>query len=183
MSQRTLALELLSPDRGDSSISSYHLALARFHLLRGEHDSAEATLEEALIHNIQNPDTWALWGHLHHARADYAQAQSCYERTLDSVLDASDTHSVYLRLGSIYLQDRELEELSEAEEALTEANALNNRNPEVWAYLCLVCLQTGRKLEAEQSYKYAMKMNLQKESLLQEIHDLQSRVGFGNPSF
>ncbi|XP_056117732.1 cilia- and flagella-associated protein 70 [Rhinichthys klamathensis goyatoka] len=211
MSQRTLALELLSPDRG--TVSSYHLALARLHLLRGEHDSAEASLKEALIDNFQNPDTWALWGHLHHARADYAQAQSCYERTLDSVLDASDTHSVHLRLGSIYLQEGEyekakavflrvckrspscltwlrlgiacyrLEELSEAEEALTEANALNNRNPEVWAYLCLVCLQTGRKLEAEQSYKYAMKMNLQKESLLQEIHDLQSRVGFGNPSF
>uniref|UniRef100_A0A673NGF1 Uncharacterized protein n=1 Tax=Sinocyclocheilus rhinocerous TaxID=307959 RepID=A0A673NGF1_9TELE len=43
--------------------------------------------------------------------------------------------------------------------------------------------QTGRKLEAEQSYKYALKMNLQEESLLEEIHELQSRVGFGNPSF
>ncbi|KAL1278809.1 hypothetical protein QQF64_025482 [Cirrhinus molitorella] len=203
MAQRALALELLSPDRG--TISSYHLALAKLHLLRGEHDSAEASLKEALIDNFQNPDIWALWGHLHHERGDYAQAQSCYERTLDSVLDASDAHSVYLRLGSIYLQNAEyekarpvflrackhspscltwlrlgiacyrLEELTEAEEALTEANALNNRNPEVWGYLSLVCLRTGRKLEAEQSYKYAMKMNLQKESLLQEIHELQSR--------
>ncbi|XP_048057772.1 cilia- and flagella-associated protein 70 [Megalobrama amblycephala] len=211
MAQRTLALELLSPDRG--TISSYHLALAQLQLLRGEHDSAEASLKEALADNFQNPDIWALWGHLHHTRGDYAQAQSCYERTLDSVLDTSDTHSIFLRLGSIYLQEGEyekakaiflrackhspscltwlrlgiayyrLEELSEAEEALTEANTLNNRNPEVWGYLSLVCLRTGRKLEAEQSYKYAMKMNLQKESLLQEIHDLQSRVGFGNPSF
>ncbi|XP_026095970.1 cilia- and flagella-associated protein 70 [Carassius auratus] len=211
MAQRALALELLSPDRG--TISSYHLALAKLHLLRGEHDSAEASLKEALTDHFQNPDIWALWGHLHYQKGDYAQAQSCYERTLDSVLDASDTHSIFLRLGSIYLQKGEcdkakpvflrackrspscltwlrlgiacyrLEELTEAEEALTEANALNNRNPEVWGYLSLVCLQTGRKLEAEQSYKYALKMNLQEESLLEEIHELQSRVGFGNPSF
>lgn len=211
MAQRTLALELLSPNRG--TISSYHLALAQLQLLRGEHDGAEASLQNALTNNFQNPDIWALSGHLHHVRGDYAQAQSCYEHTLDSVLDASDTHSVCLRLGSIYLQEGEyekakavflrvcksspscltwlrlgiacyrLKELSEAEEALTEANTLNNRNPEVWAYLSLVCLRTGRKLEAEQAYKYAIKMNLQKESLLQEIHDLQSRVGFGNPSF
>ncbi|RXN24181.1 cilia- and flagella-associated 70 [Labeo rohita] len=211
MAQRALALELLSPDRG--TVSTYHLALAKLHLLRGEHDSAEASLKEALTDNFQNPDIWALWGHLHYEKGDDTQAQSCYERTLDSVLDASDTHSIYLRLGSIYLQNGEyekakpvflrackhapscltwlrlgiacyrLEELTEAEEALTEANALNNRNPEVWGYLSLVCLRTGRKLEAEQSYKYAMKMDLQKESLLQEIHKLQSRVGFGNPSF
>uniref|UniRef100_A0A672NL15 Uncharacterized protein n=1 Tax=Sinocyclocheilus grahami TaxID=75366 RepID=A0A672NL15_SINGR len=165
MAQRALALELLSPDRG--TISSYHLALAKLHLLRGEHNSAEASLKEALTDNFQNPDIWALWGHLHYEKGDYSQAQSCYERTLDSVLDASDTHSIYLRLGSIYLQKGELEELTEAEEALTEANALNNRNPEVWGYLSLVCLR----------------MNLQEESLLEEIHELQSRVGFGNPSF
>lgn len=51
MAQRALALELLSPDRG--TISSYHLALAKLHLLRGEHDSAEASLKEALTDNFQ----------------------------------------------------------------------------------------------------------------------------------
>ncbi|XP_051987300.1 cilia- and flagella-associated protein 70 isoform X2 [Xyrauchen texanus] len=200
MAQRALALELLSPDRGSNSL--FHLALAQLQLLRGEHESAEDSLREALSDNIQNPDIWALWGHLHYVRGDYNQAQSCYERTLEFVLDASDTHAIYLRLGFICIQDGEyekakrvflracksspscltwlglgiacyrLEELTEAEEALTEANTLNNRNPE-----------TGRKLEAEQSYKYAIKMDLQKESLLQEIRELQARVGFGNPCF
>ncbi|XP_073669900.1 cilia- and flagella-associated protein 70 isoform X2 [Paramisgurnus dabryanus] len=210
MAQRALAQELLSPDRG---LGSYHLALAQLQLLRGDHSSAEESLREALMDNYEDPDIWALWGHLHYMRRDFSQAQSCYERTLDSVLDASDKHSIYLRLGSIYLQDGEykkakstflqacrsspscltwlglgtacyrLDELTEAEDALTEANALNNRNAEVWGFLALVCLRAGKKLEAEQSYKYAIKMNLQKESLLQEIHDLQARVGFGNPSF
>jgi len=29
---------------------------------------------------------------------------------------------------------------------------------EVWAYLTLICLQTKRNIEAEQSYKYAIKV-------------------------
>lgn len=40
-----------SPDRG--TISSYHLALAKLYLLRGEQDSAEATLKDAMAHNFQ----------------------------------------------------------------------------------------------------------------------------------
>ena len=50
-------------------------------------------------------------------------------------------------------------ELSEAEDALSEANVLNNYDPEVWAYLSLVCLRTARQLEAEQAYKYAVKVS------------------------
>lgn len=53
---------------------------------------------------VQNPDVWALYGHMHYMKKDYNQAQASYERTLEFVTDASDTHPVYLRLGSIYLQ-------------------------------------------------------------------------------
>lgn len=53
---------------------------------------------------VQNPDVWALYGHMHYMMKDYNQAQDLYERTLDFVTDASDTHPVYLRLGSIYIQ-------------------------------------------------------------------------------
>lgn len=58
----------------------------------------------------------------------------------------------------------QLEELSEAEDALSEANILNNKDPEVWGYLSLLCLKTGRKIEAEQAYKYAIKVR-RKEKL------------------
>ena len=61
---------------------------------------------------------------------------------------SSANRNVYSQLG----------ELEEAEDALAEANILNNTDPEVWAYLSLVCLKTGRELEAEQSYKYALKV-------------------------
>uniref|UniRef100_A0A7M4DUJ3 Cilia and flagella associated protein 70 n=1 Tax=Crocodylus porosus TaxID=8502 RepID=A0A7M4DUJ3_CROPO len=137
-------------------------------------------------------------------------AKECYERTISFVTDAAEMHFVYLRLGSIYLEEKEydkakqiyllackksascltwlgvgiacyrLKEMGEAEEALSEANALNNNNAEVWAYLALVCM----KVSAQPARYYSIKCdNLNKEDLLQEIHEVQQIVGFGNPSF
>uniref|UniRef100_A0A8C8Z426 Cilia and flagella associated protein 70 n=1 Tax=Prolemur simus TaxID=1328070 RepID=A0A8C8Z426_PROSS len=139
--------------------------------------------------------------------------KACYERTVSFVVDASGMHFIFLRLGLLYLEEKEydkakktylqackrspscltwlglgiacyrLEELTEAEHALSEANALNNYNAEVWAYLALVCLKAGRQLEAEQAYKYTTKLKLKDEALLAEIRMVQEMVGFGNPSF
>lgn len=76
-----------------------------------------------------------------------------------------------------------MKELEEAKNALCEANILNNKAPEVWAYLSLICLCTNKPLEAEQAYKYAIKLNLDNPELLDEIQLLQEKVGFGNPEF
>ncbi|KAJ8002249.1 hypothetical protein DPEC_G00177940 [Dallia pectoralis] len=51
MAQMDLAQELLCPEFGLSS--SYHLALARLHLLRAEYDNAEYNLKEALKDSFQ----------------------------------------------------------------------------------------------------------------------------------
>ena len=81
------------------------------------------------------------------------------------------------------LQIIKLDQLEEAKSALCEANILNNKAPEVWAYLSLICLKTNKPLEAEQAYKYAIKQNLDNPELLEEIRDLQEKVGYGNPEF
>lgn len=72
------------------------------------------------------------------------------------VLELSDCFLSRLYFHAILFQ--QMNELSEAEDALAEANILNNTDPEVWAYLSLVCLRTNRQLEAEQSFKYAVKV-------------------------
>lgn len=41
-------------------------------------------------------------------KKDFAGAKECYERTISFVVDAADMHFVYLRLGSIYLEEKEV---------------------------------------------------------------------------
>ncbi|KAK0151316.1 Cilia- and flagella-associated protein 70 [Merluccius polli] len=211
MAQRALAQELLSLEGGLTT--AYRLATAKLHMLSADYCSADAALQEALAHTCKEPEAWALLGHCSYLSGDRVKARRCYERCLDYQQQPADTHPIYLRLGSVYLQEGQfqsarttylhgcssspscltwlglgiacyrLENLREAEDALTEANTLNNMNPEVWGYLALVSLKMGRRVEAEQSYKYAVKLNLQEEALLREIKELQDQLGFGDPSF
>jgi len=44
-------------------------------------------------------------GHMKYLTGDTDGAKNCYERTLAFVADASEMHSIYLRLASIYLQE------------------------------------------------------------------------------
>lgn len=209
--ERALAHELLTPEGGPTA--NYHISYSRLKLQKKEFDDAEESLNEALQFDHQNPDAWALMGHVKYMKGDTSEARDCYERTISFVSDAQEMHSIYLRLASIYLQDQRFQEakntfllackkspscvswlgvgiacyrlgeLAESEDALSEANILNNTDPEVWGYLSMVCLKTGRQLEAEQAFKYALKLNLQDGDLLSEIHQIQQEVGFGNPEF
>ncbi|XP_060262632.1 cilia- and flagella-associated protein 70 isoform X5 [Ovis aries] len=208
---RVLAHELLCPQGGPSC--EYYLVLAQTHLLKKDFAKAEEYLQQAAQMDYLNPNVWGIKGHLYFLSGNHVEAKACYERTISFVVDASEMHFIFLRLGQIYLEEKEyekakktylqackrspscltwlglgiacyrLEELTEAEDALSEANALNNYNAEVWAYLALVCLKAGRQLEAEQAYKYTMKLKLKDENLLAELHMVQETVGFGNPSF
>ncbi|XP_072734701.1 cilia- and flagella-associated protein 70 isoform X4 [Ciconia boyciana] len=205
-----LAHELLSLRGGPSC--AYYLALAQTYLLKEDFSKCEECLCEAVRIDYMNPNVWAQKGHLCYLKRDFGEAKECYERTISFVEDAADMHFVYLRLGSIYLEEKEygrakqiyllacknsascltwlgvgiacyrLEEMVEAEDALSEANALNNTNAEVWGYLALVCLRGGRQLEAEQCYKYTVKLGLRDDALLREIRAAQQRLGFGNPA-
>uniref|UniRef100_A0A673CZS8 Cilia and flagella associated protein 70 n=1 Tax=Sphaeramia orbicularis TaxID=375764 RepID=A0A673CZS8_9TELE len=91
----------------------------------------------------QDADAWALNGHCHYLRGSFSEARDSYERSLSLQNQPLDSHLVLLRLGSIYLQNRQMEDLCLAEVAFTEANHLNNQNAEVWAYLSLICLRVS----------------------------------------
>ncbi|XP_064450877.1 cilia- and flagella-associated protein 70 isoform X4 [Mirounga angustirostris] len=196
---RVLAHELLCPQGGPSC--EYYLVLAQTHLLKKDFAKAEEYLQHAAQMDYLNPNVWGVKGHLYFLSGNHAEAKACYERTISFVVDASEMHFIFLRLGHIYLEEKEyekakktylqackrsptcltwlglgiscyrLEELTEAEDALSEANALNNYNAEVWAYLALVSLKAGRQLEAEQAYKYTMKRSTwYRRRLALEIH-------------
>lgn len=61
-----------------------------------------------LVFGAQNPNVWAQKGHLCYLQKDFVNAKECYERVISFVEDAEDMHFVYLRLGSIYLEEKEV---------------------------------------------------------------------------
>jgi len=62
-----------------------------------------------------------------------------------------------------------LGDAEQAEEALAEANVLNNRHPIVWGQLALLCLQKQRASEAAQSLAQAYKLGLADAQLLAQL--------------
>lgn len=205
-----LAHELTSSNGGASP--SLSLAEARLHLHREEYHKALACLDTAIQMDLQDSNAWALKGHAHFLLGEFPEARDAYERTINYVKLPGCIHAVYLRLAEIYLQDREyvraretllhacrkspsslswrgvgitcyqLGELKQAEDALCEANILNNLDPVIWAYLTLVCLQTDRIVEAEQAYKFAVKCGLSDGDLIGQIQALQRSQASQNPA-
>ena len=73
----------------------------------------------------------------------------------------------------------ELGKYAEAEDALAEANILNNQNPQIWGYLALLCLQsaTPRVEEADQSLNQATRLGLGDPTLLERIGASYAALG------
>lgn len=65
-------------------------------------------------------------------------------------------------------------ELNLAEDAFSQANILDNLNPNVWAYMCVLCLTVGkeRKVQAEICFREAIKTGLESCEIFEEIGDL-----------
>ena len=55
---------------------------------------------------LKNSQTWILWGHIKYLLGDFKDAKEKYERVLlFPDLPSDQTHSIYIRLASIYLKE------------------------------------------------------------------------------
>lgn len=138
-------------------------------LVLGDDDEAEAAYERTLRLCRDDsrlvPDLLAVYlrlGSLYVSKAKFADAKHIYLRACK----LSPSAFTWLGVGvSCY----RLGELDQAEEALSEANILNNFDADVWGYLTLVCLKTGRTIEGDQAFMQALKQDLTNAPLFAEI--------------
>jgi tetratricopeptide (TPR) repeat protein len=99
-----MAKELVSPTGGPSC--HYHILLTRIKLAKNELEEAEKHCCEALSIDYLNYEAWILWSHIRYLGGDFRGAKERYERVLQfNELPADQTHSIYIRLASIYLKE------------------------------------------------------------------------------
>jgi tetratricopeptide (TPR) repeat protein len=80
-------------------------------------------------------------------------------------LRACEAHATAASWAGVGLSCLRLKEMTDAEDAFSEANILNNKDPDVWGYLALLCLTQNRVFEANQAIKQAMKCGLSNAEL------------------
>lgn len=94
-----------------------------------------------------------------------------FKEGYSTIISACRTYissSLLLLLGICSIR---LSRYMDAEDALKEANLLDNRNPDVWAYLSLLCLTNGsnRYEEAEKCLRQSLRLGLNNSVLLREL--------------
>ena len=58
------------------------------------------------LFDYQNYEAWVIWAHIRYLSGDFRGAKERYERILQfPELPADQTHSIYIRLASIYLKE------------------------------------------------------------------------------
>ncbi|XP_076387929.1 cilia- and flagella-associated protein 70 isoform X2 [Megachile rotundata] len=91
---------------------------------------------------------------------------------------ASPTSHTWLGVGMCCY---ELEQFKEAEMALTEANLIDNSNPDTWGYLCLLNMTLERYDEFVQCYAEMIKNNLKNKKLWLRITNMMEALDYTPP--
>ncbi|KAJ3006241.1 UNVERIFIED_CONTAM: Cilia- and flagella-associated protein 70 [Siphonaria sp. JEL0065] len=196
------------------SVSPY-LLLSQLEIQRGNPLIAMENIKSAMAVRQDDPDVWAVLGHLQFRQRVWGEAQNSYETVLSLPNESSNMPLIYMRLGFLYLRSlgnitkkvsertyAEVElarkaktmyiraceikpcssswlgvakasillgQYEEAEDSLSEANVLNNRDSEVWAYLALLCLILDRQFEAGQCISQAIRNKIKNPDVLRLV--------------
>lgn len=171
-----------------------------------DEETGEPTTSPAPVDGGDDTRVLSLRGNLLYDCGRYADAALCYEKAIVSAPHAV-TLECHLRLGTSLMQLQRFDDaraaytracalapccsvwlglgassvrlgdLENADMALAEANARDNRNPFVWAYLTLVNLGLGRDDEAATALRYCFKEGMEEPTLLEEIAGHYLNVG------
>ena len=88
-------------------------------------------------------------------------------KSTDSHLPSTTT---WLYLGLSCLR---LGELTNAEDALSQANILDHLNPRVWGLMTVLCLNGKNRLaQAQMCFAEALRLGLEDQEILDEIGDM-----------
>jgi len=141
-----------------------------------EYSQAKDCYERCLAYAVDAENIDAVYLRLASIYYDVQKEYDHSKRTYLKLCTRSPSCITWLGVGKSCYR---LHQLVEAEQALNEANILENKNPHVWAYLALLCLKKERHLEAEQCYKYAYKLGVSTdEILLNEMKDTMISCNF-----
>ncbi|CAK9825024.1 Cilia- and flagella-associated protein 70 [Anthophora retusa] len=203
-----LAEEMSNSDRSIHVL--YYMAVE--HYLSGRYEDALSHLEEARCNYGMDYSISSLMGHCHFKMGNTEKGvEHCeFARMLFDRPD--DLHLVEIKLGYHYYDegdfDRakrvflttcktsptsltwlgvgiscyELNQFPDAEVCLTEANKIDNRNPEIWAYLCLLNMTLERYDEFLQCYAEMIKYNLKNKKLWLRITNLMEALDYAPPN-
>ena len=163
-----IALEYIQ----DRHSNQYLITKAKVRTMQGRYLEATAALDEMLPKNQDNLEAWVMRGHAFYKANNLFDSEESYIKALrinqnlkDPVLQERlgivyakrkawrDAKTVFLKcckervsttswfyLGLSLLR---LGELEEAEDAISQANVLDNTNPKVWGLMTILCLSTG----------------------------------------
>ncbi|XP_076627890.1 cilia- and flagella-associated protein 70 [Colletes latitarsis] len=202
-----LAEEMSNSNRSTHFL--YYMAVE--HYLSGRFEDALSHLEEIKCTYGMDYSIGSLMGHCYLKLGNKEQAIECYEFTRMLFDRPNNLHLVEVRLGyhcfeagdyerakKIFLSAckssptsqtwlgagiscYELNEFQEAETALSEANRIDNRNPDIWGYLCLLNMSLRRYDEFCQCYREMIKNNLKNRKLWLRITNSMEALDYAPP--
>ncbi|XP_076231350.1 cilia- and flagella-associated protein 70 [Calliopsis andreniformis] len=204
-----LAQEMLNSNRSIPFL--YYMAVD--HYLTGRFEDALSHLEEAKCNYGMDYSVSSLMGHCYFKLGDNEKAIECFEFSRMLFDRPIDLHLIEIRLGHHYyntgnferakklflnvcsssptsvtwfgagLSCYELDEYQEAETCLSEANRLDNCNPDIWGYLCLLNMTLRRYDEFSQCYREMVKYqnNLQDRKLWLKIMTMMEALDYISP--
>ncbi|XP_076647160.1 cilia- and flagella-associated protein 70 [Halictus rubicundus] len=187
----------------------YYMAVE--HYLSNRYEDALSHLEEVKCEYGMDYAISSLMGHCYMRMGDNEKAIECYEFARMLFDRPKTLHLVEVRLGYHYYNTKdyeraktvflsackssptshtwlgagmscyELGEFTEAEATLSEANRLDNLNPDIWGHLCLLNLTLRRYDEFCQCYREMIKNNLKNRKLWLRITNAMEALDYAPP--